>query len=101
MINSVHHPKHYTSHPSGIECIQITEYFNFNLGNAIKYIWRCGEKDDAVQDLEKARWYIVREIKRLKKQRRVQKNIARKNVNKTTYIFGGEGGEDGKDWEGK
>jgi hypothetical protein len=64
----VNHPEHYTSHPSGIECIQITEHFNFNLGNAIKYLWRSGHKDSVIQDLEKARWYIDREIMRLTKE---------------------------------
>jgi hypothetical protein len=62
----VNHPSHYTSHPSGIECIQITEHMNFCLGNAIKYIWRAGLKGkDPIQDLQKARFYIDREIKRL------------------------------------
>lgn len=63
----VNHPKHYTQHPSGVECIDITEHFNFNLGNAIKYIWRAGDKGDLIQDLEKARWYLDREIERLTK----------------------------------
>ena len=64
----VNNPKHYTTHPSGIECIQITEHMSFNLGNALKYIWRCDEKLDAIEDLKKARFYIDREIeKRLKK----------------------------------
>lgn len=60
----VNHPAHYTSHPSGVECIQITEHFGFLLGNAIKYIWRAGLKDGAVdvEDLEKAIFYIRREI---------------------------------------
>lgn len=66
----VNKPLHYNAHPSGIECIQITEHMNFCLGNAVKYLWRAGLKsDDAVQDLEKAVWYIQREIKRLQKQR--------------------------------
>jgi hypothetical protein len=60
----VNQPAHYRSHPSGIECIQITEHMSFNLGNAIKYIWRADLKGDAVTDLEKARWYIEREIDR-------------------------------------
>jgi hypothetical protein len=59
-------PDHYKKHASGVECIQVTEHMNFCLGNAIKYIWRAGKKDDAVQDLEKAKWYIEREIARLK-----------------------------------
>lgn len=62
----VNHPSHYTQHPSGVECIQITEHMNFCRGNAIKYIWRAGEKGSEIQDLEKAKWYIEREIARLK-----------------------------------
>lgn len=65
--DAVNHPKHYTQHPSGVECIQITEHMGFNLGNAMKYIWRADLKADAVEDLRKARWYIEREIqKRIK-----------------------------------
>lgn len=64
MTDTVNHPKHYTSHPSGVECIQITEHMGFNLGNAMKYIWRADEKGSAVEDLEKARWYLTREIER-------------------------------------
>jgi hypothetical protein len=61
----INHPAHYTSHPSGTECIEITEHMNFNLGNAIKYIWRSGEKGDTVNDLKKARWYVDRELQRI------------------------------------
>ena len=57
----VNYPKHYTSHPSGVECIQITECMGFVLGNALKYIWRADLKN-GVEDLEKAKWYIEREI---------------------------------------
>lgn len=65
----VNHPPHYTQHPSGIECITVTEHMTFCIGNAIKYLWRVGLKsDDPVQDLEKARWYIDREIARRKKK---------------------------------
>lgn len=65
-IDAVNHPSHYTSDPSGIECIQITRHRNFNIGNAIKYLWRAGLKADAkVQDLRKAIWYIEDEIKRI------------------------------------
>lgn len=66
--DSVNHPAHYTQHPSGVECIDVTEWFNFNLGNAIKYVWRAGLKDGVgpLEDLEKARWYLDREINRLK-----------------------------------
>ena len=60
----VNHPPHYTSHPSGVEVIQITEHMNFCLGNAVKYILRCDHKGNAVEDLKKAIWYLEREIKR-------------------------------------
>lgn len=64
--DAVNHPKHYTSHPSGVECIEITEHMNFNVGNAFKYLWRAGLKsDNPIQDLSKAVWYAQREIKRL------------------------------------
>ena len=64
----VNHPPHYTGHPSGVEAITITEHYNFNVGNAIKYLWRAGLKTaDATQDLRKAAWYINREIQRLEK----------------------------------
>lgn len=61
----VNHPTHYTSHPSGIEAIQITEHMGFNLGNAIKYIMRADYKGNKLQDLQKAAWYINREIERI------------------------------------
>ena len=67
MKDMVNHPPHYTSDPSGIECIQITRHRNFNVGNAIKYLWRAGIKDDAkqIEDLKKAVFYINDEINRL------------------------------------
>ena len=65
----VNHPAHYTKHPSGIECIQITEHMNFCLGSAMKYIWRAGLKGDARQDLEKAKWYLDRELGRIAENR--------------------------------
>lgn len=71
MSDPVNHPPHYTSHPSGIECIEITEHMGFNLGNALKYIWRADEKGNAVQDLEKAAWYIAREIAKRKNEEAV------------------------------
>lgn len=58
----VNHPTHYTSHPSGVECIQITEHMGFNLGNAMKYIWRADLKHKAIEDLRKAQFYLQREI---------------------------------------
>lgn len=65
-VDMVNKPPHYRGHPSGIECIQITEHMGFNLGNALKYIWRCDLKKDAIEDLEKAKWYIERELKKRK-----------------------------------
>lgn len=62
----VNHPQHYTSHPSGIECITITEHMGFNLGNAMKYIWRADLKGDSLEDLAKAAWYVNREIEKRK-----------------------------------
>ena len=62
--DNVNHPKHYTSHPSGVEVIEITEHMNFCLGNAVKYILRCDLKGKPIEDLRKARWYIDREISR-------------------------------------
>lgn len=69
--DEVNHPSHYTSDPSGIECIQITRHRNFNIGNAIKYLWRAGLKDgnSDIQDLQKAVWYIQDEIERLQTQK--------------------------------
>ena len=72
MSDSVNNPKHYTSHPSGVECIQITEHMNFNLGNATKYIWRASLKGKEIEDLRKAKWYIDREIARLVGKREVK-----------------------------
>lgn len=73
MPDNVNHPSHYTSDPSGIECIEITRHRDFNIGNAIKYLWRAGLKGEAdktqtektVEDLRKAIWYIQDEIKML------------------------------------
>lgn len=72
--DNVNHPSHYTSHPSGVECIEITRHYCFDIGNAIKYLWRAGLKKDAsledkekeIEDLEKAKWYIDDRINQLK-----------------------------------
>lgn len=53
----VHHPQHYTAHPSGVECIEITRNMTFDVGNAFKYVFRAEGKNGR-QDLEKARWYL-------------------------------------------
>jgi len=62
----VNNPKHYTSHPSGIEAIEVTRWMTYNLGNVVKYVWRSELKGNNVQDLEKAQFYLNDEIKRLK-----------------------------------
>lgn len=75
MSDKVNSPKHYTSHPSGVECINITEHYNFCVGNAIKYLWRQGLKeengyeavDKQIEDCKKAIWYITRHIESLSK----------------------------------
>ena len=71
----VNRPTHYTSHPSGVECITITEHYDFCVGNAIKCLWRCGLKaeegmtprDKEIEDLKKAVYYINRKINKLEK----------------------------------
>ena len=75
MEDKISHPSHYTG--GGIETIDFIEAknLNFNLGNVIKYISRCGHKKSkglsndakALQDLQKAKWYIEREIQRRSK----------------------------------
>ena len=77
-MNNINHPLHYNSHPSGIECIEVARHMSFNLGNVIKYIWRHGKKlsetnpdqlSNAIEDLEKAAWYLQNEIELLKEER--------------------------------
>lgn len=76
-MEKVNHPKHYNSHPSGIECIEIARHYCFSIGNAFKYLWRAGLKKDnglkdvdkEIEDLEKAIWYINDRIKQLEKMK--------------------------------
>jgi hypothetical protein len=76
----VNHPHHYQDGPAcehcgkPVECIVITRRHNFNIGNAIKYLWRAGKKDPAkhIEDLQKAAWYINDEIKRLQAEQGVE-----------------------------
>jgi hypothetical protein len=76
----VDHPKHYNAHPSGVECIDVVRHYNFNVGNAIKYLWRAGLKNVkalmveqvTLEDLRKAQWYIADEIARVEKQYKEQ-----------------------------
>jgi hypothetical protein len=64
IMKNVDHPSHYQS-KAGIEVIDVIEAFGlgFNLGNVCKYVLRCSKKDLDIQELEKAKWYLEREIK--------------------------------------
>jgi len=67
-MDMVNHPPYYTAHPSGVECIDIVEHMPFNIGSAIKYLWRADHKHQTpIEDLKKAAWYINREIERRNK----------------------------------
>ena len=80
--DNVNHPSHYNSHPSGIECIEITRHYPFNVGSAIKYLWRAGLKKDAslndiekeIEDLEKAIWFINDRINQLKNENNCERS---------------------------
>ena len=75
-VDMVNHPPHYRSHDgSGIECIDAIKasmnhemFLGYLKGNAMKYMWRAGEKADAVEDLEKCGWYREIYEEELKKQ---------------------------------
>lgn len=75
--DEVNKPAHYTNHPSGVECITITEHYDFCVGNAIKYLWRAGLKtkenelpiDAEIRDLKKAEYYIKRKIAQLESKK--------------------------------
>ena len=82
----VDHPTHYRGHPSGIEAIQITEWMNFCIGNAMKYLWRADEKGNAVEDLKKAAWYINREIERRTLQEEVPEPLKPLVVHNTLSV---------------
>ena len=74
--DAVAHPSHYTSHPSGVECITITKHMNFCRGNAVKYLWRAGQKGDSIdkeiEDIAKAEEYC-----RIEKERLIAKKGAK------------------------
>lgn len=75
MADAVNHPTHYNSHPV-CEAIDVCEWLSFNLGNAVKYLWRAGQKEDANQDLKKAAWYLRAEYHRtLKSDERCAEQI--------------------------
>jgi Protein of unknwon function (DUF3310) len=70
--DDVNHPTHYNSHPSGIEAIVVVRHHNFNVGSAMKYLWRCGLKvgEAPTKDLKKAIWYLTDEVARLEKEQK-------------------------------
>jgi hypothetical protein len=73
---TVNHPPHYNANPSGVECIDVVEHMGFNVGNAVKYLWRVDEKGLALEDLRKAAWYVNREIeKRIKADQGLHRGI--------------------------
>jgi hypothetical protein len=76
----VHHPKHYNSHPSGIEAIDIIEHMSFNTGTAMKYLWRAGLKpgEGTLEDLKKALWYINREVQKVSKELEIVRETTKK-----------------------
>lgn len=68
MTDNINSPKHYTSHPSGVECIQIVEQYPYNIATAMAYLWRCEDKhSDPEEDIRKAIWHLEREIFKRKK----------------------------------
>ena len=77
-------PKGYNSHPTGVQCIEIVEHFNFNVGNAMKYLWRNGLKPgaSAIEDLRKAAWYATREADRLSKEASTSRKSGRRGTRK-------------------
>lgn len=65
MPDAINHPAHYTSHPSGIEAIEITQHESFLIGNVLKYVLRAPYKGNELQDLQKAQWYLAKRIEQL------------------------------------
>lgn len=70
MSSAINNPSHYGGKDNPYEAIKVIEAWNlgFHLGNTIKYISRAGKKDDLIQDLKKARWYLDRQIQELEKE---------------------------------
>lgn len=89
MSDPVNHPAHYTSDPSGVEAIQVTRHRNFDIGNAIKYLWRLGLKEDdgrpaidkEIEDAEKAIWYIQDHVSELRRRKGGPKVISSEPLN--------------------
>lgn len=86
-MSEVNHPEHYNSHPSGVECIDVVEHMTFNLGNAVKYIWRADLKGNTVQDLDKAIWYIQREKQRIRDGQNDNQRAEQKEGSSEEFTF--------------
>lgn len=71
MSEKVDHPPHYGGADDPYEAIKVIEAWRlgFHLGNAVKYICRAGRKDDELEDLKKALWYLNRHVKNLEDAR--------------------------------
>lgn len=86
---AVHHPSHYGGDTT-YEVIKVIEAWgldkDFLLGNTLKYIGRNGKKDDEIQELEKAAWYLDRKITNLKKEREKKDEARRKRTRKRRVI---------------
>lgn len=63
MKEQINHPSHYNNHPSDVEAIDVIRSFSFNLGSSFKYVYRRNDKENCLQDLKKAKWYLLDEIK--------------------------------------
>ena len=79
----VNHPKHYNNSPArcakcdaSIECIQVIRHMKCNIANAIKYLWRCEDKNNAIEDMRKAVWYINDEIEERSRAKAKQNFVA-------------------------
>jgi hypothetical protein len=62
MLDDAINPSHYKSHPSGVQCIDISKHLSGCLAQAFQYVWQCGQKDNPIQDLDKAIWFIRAEM---------------------------------------
>lgn len=74
MTETVNHPRHYNLHPSGVEAVDVCEQMSFNVGNAVKYLFRHEHKG-GVEDLRKSLWYIKRELTNLTSRKRFDQSI--------------------------
>jgi hypothetical protein len=84
-VDMINHPPHYNNHPSGVECIEIVEHMPFNIGSAMQYLWRCDEKHPCpYDDLEKALWFVRREIRRRRKMDQMAQRKQAEATNGTT-----------------